>query len=198
MESREVANKPLPYSHSGECFFNVESSDLPEPEREVVTASEARTIGKNYSSNQTRGNYQYDSKDYLEEGRSKKQPSVSESTHLEILDDAFLQSIESGVNQIMSFRDRPVDLKLIRCAEAAGRGDQETASAKLKQIMQHSSPFGDASQSLAHYFANGLEVRLAGHGRMLLSGPITQNSTTAADILKAYQPLCYDYVLSGR
>jgi hypothetical protein len=212
------ANKLLPYSHSVKFSSMRKASDPPEPEEEVV-ADRIQNNGENYSSNQTRGrrNYQYDSNDYLEEGRSKKQPSVSESTHWELLDDDFLHSIESGVHiscplydnsrsaaynkflhneqltashmrmrTLANKRETDQWTQLILCAEAAGRGDQKTASAKLKQIRQHSSPFGDANQRLAHYFANGLEERLAGTG-MLLSGPITQNSTTAADILKAYQ-----------
>ncbi|CAK7331504.1 unnamed protein product [Dovyalis caffra] len=212
------ANKSLPYGHSGKFSPLKKASDPPELEEEEV-ADRIQKNGRNYSSNQTRGrrNHQHDNNGYLEEGRSKKQSSVSESVHLELLDDAFLNSIENGrhiscplydnsrrpatkkflKNEQLTASDmrtrtlankREMDLGtlLILCAQAAGNGDQKTASERLKQIRQHSSPFGDANQRLAHYFANGLEARLAGTG-MFLCGPITQSSTPAADILKAYE-----------
>ncbi|KAL6200211.1 hypothetical protein ACLB2K_029993 [Fragaria x ananassa] len=57
-----------------------------------------------------------------------------------------------------------IDLRrlLISCAEAVAVDDPGTASELLKQIRQHSSPFGDYTQRLAHCFANALEARLAG------------------------------------
>ncbi|EEF28638.1 Chitin-inducible gibberellin-responsive protein, putative [Ricinus communis] len=75
---------------------------------------------------------------------------------------------------------------LIQCAQATGTGDQRTAYQQLKLIRLHASPYGDANQRLAHYFANALEARLAGSGKLmptLFIGP----STNTADILKAYQ-----------
>ncbi|KAI3973115.1 hypothetical protein MKX01_019773 [Papaver californicum] len=44
-----------------------------------------------------------------------------------------------------------------------------TASEQLKQLRQHSSPYGDVSRRLAHYFAYGLEARLAGSGSQIYS-----------------------------
>lgn len=76
--------------------------------------------------------------------------------------------------------------RLIYCAQAVGTGDQRTAYEQLKQIRLHASPFGNGNQRMAHYFANALEARLAGTEKLfqtLISGP----STSAADILKAYQ-----------
>ncbi|KAJ8750576.1 hypothetical protein K2173_015737 [Erythroxylum novogranatense] len=88
----------------------------------------------------------------------------------------------------MTKRTEMVDLwtLLTQCAQAAGSGDQRTAYKVLTKIRQHSSPFGDANQRLAHYFANGLDARLAGPGRLYCT-PSAGNLATAADILKAYQ-----------
>lgn len=212
------ANKSIPYSHSIKFSSMRNVSDPQELEREVM-ADRIQKNGRNYSSIQTRGrrNHQHDNDGYLEEGRSKKQSSVSESLHLELLDDTYLYNIENGghipcplycnspsarnkkflqseqsaasdmgTRELANKRETDLWTLLILCAQAAGSGDLKTASGKLKQIRQHSSPLGDANQRLAHYFANGLEARLAGTG-MPLSGPITQSSTTAADILKAYE-----------
>ncbi|KAL5709568.1 hypothetical protein ACHQM5_020243 [Ranunculus cassubicifolius] len=81
-----------------------------------------------------------------------------------------------------------VDLRtlLIHCAQAVAADDRRSANELLKQIRQHSSPFGDGNQRLAHCFANGLEARLAGTGSQIHSALLTKR-TTAADILKAYQ-----------
>ncbi|MCL7047570.1 hypothetical protein MKW94_011454 [Papaver nudicaule] len=81
-----------------------------------------------------------------------------------------------------------VDLRtlLIHCAQAVAADDQRTAGELLKQIRQHSSPFGDGSQRLAHCFADGLEARLAGTGSQIYS-TLLFKKTSAADILKAYQ-----------
>ncbi|PIA54726.1 hypothetical protein AQUCO_00900954v1 [Aquilegia coerulea] len=81
-----------------------------------------------------------------------------------------------------------VDLRtlLIHCAQSVAADDRRSANELLKQIRQHSSPFGDGNQRLAHCFADGLEARLAGTGSQLCSTLLTKR-TSAADILKAYQ-----------
>ncbi|XP_042979961.1 scarecrow-like protein 14 [Carya illinoinensis] len=76
--------------------------------------------------------------------------------------------------------------RCISCAHTVASGDQRTANELLKQIKQHSSPFGDGTQRLSHYFANALEVRLAGT-RTPDYTPLVSNGTSAADILKAYR-----------
>ncbi|KAL3750636.1 hypothetical protein ACJRO7_011602 [Eucalyptus globulus] len=83
-----------------------------------------------------------------------------------------------------------VDLRtlLILCAQAISISDFRTANELLKQIRENSSPFGDASQRLAHYFANGLEARLMGNnvrGEVFYSTVVARR-TSAADILKSY------------
>ncbi|KAL2332144.1 hypothetical protein Fmac_019725 [Flemingia macrophylla] len=82
-----------------------------------------------------------------------------------------------------------VDLRtlLVLCAQAVSASDNRTANELLKQIKQHSSPLGDASQRLAHYVANGLEARLVGAGAGTQIFYMNQKKLTAADYLKAYQ-----------
>ncbi|KAK9985269.1 hypothetical protein SO802_030220 [Lithocarpus litseifolius] len=83
-----------------------------------------------------------------------------------------------------------VDLRtlLINCAQAVAADDQRSASELLKQIRQHSSPFGDGNQRLAHYFADGLEARMAGTGSQIYRG-LASKKLSAADTLKAHHLL---------
>ncbi|OMO67800.1 Transcription factor GRAS [Corchorus capsularis] len=84
-----------------------------------------------------------------------------------------------------------VDLRtlLILCAQAVSADDRRTAGELLKQIKEHSSPVGDGTQRLAHFFANGLEARLDGSGTVIQNfyASLASKRTTAADMLKAYQ-----------
>ncbi|KAK9186179.1 hypothetical protein WN943_026542 [Citrus x changshan-huyou] len=75
---------------------------------------------------------------------------------------------------------------LTLCAQAVANYDQRTANDFLKQIRQHSSPFGDGIQRLAHYFANGLEVRLAGT-RTPVQTHLASSRASAAEVLQAYK-----------
>ncbi|MCD7455890.1 hypothetical protein HAX54_030041 [Datura stramonium] len=81
-----------------------------------------------------------------------------------------------------------VDLRTILtlCAQAVAADDRRTANEFLKQIRQNTSPTGDGMQRLAHYFANGLEARMAGSGTQIYTALISM-PTSAADVLKAYQ-----------
>ena len=56
----------------------------------------------------------------------------------------------------------------------------------LRKIKQHSSPLGDATQRLAHYFAEGLEARLAGSGSQVYNSLMAKR-ISGVDFLKAYQ-----------
>ncbi|XP_010931240.1 scarecrow-like protein 9 [Elaeis guineensis] len=80
-----------------------------------------------------------------------------------------------------------VDLRtiLVHCAQAVATDDRRNAGELLKQIRQHSSPHGDAAQRLAHYFADGLQARLAGTGSQIYHS-LAAKRTSATDILKAY------------
>ncbi|KAK1420667.1 hypothetical protein QVD17_22450 [Tagetes erecta] len=80
-----------------------------------------------------------------------------------------------------------IDLRtlLITCAQSVAADDRRKANELLKQIRQHSSPFGDGTQRLAHCFANGLEARLAGTGSQIHKALVSKK-TCAADYIKAY------------
>lgn len=80
-----------------------------------------------------------------------------------------------------------IDLRtlLISCAQAVAADDRRNANELLKQIRQHSSPFGDGNQRLAHCFADGLEARLAGNGTQIHKALVSKK-VSAADYLKAY------------
>lgn len=80
-----------------------------------------------------------------------------------------------------------IDLRtlLITCAQSVAADDRRKASELLNQIRQHSSPFGDGTQRLAHCFANGLEARLAGTGTQIHKALVSKK-TCAADYIKAY------------
>ncbi|KAG4377675.1 hypothetical protein AAZX31_18G166300 [Glycine max] len=80
-----------------------------------------------------------------------------------------------------------VDLRtlLVLCAQAVAADDYKGANELLKQIRQHSNPFGDGNQRLAHIFADGLEARLSGTGSQIYKGLVSKR-TSAADFLKAY------------
>ncbi|CAM0149597.1 unnamed protein product [Urochloa decumbens] len=80
---------------------------------------------------------------------------------------------------------RQVDMRtlLVRCAQAVddgGRGAREL----LRQVRQHASPAGDATQRLAHCFAAALEARLAG-GAGMISPP--RHRPARSEFLMAYR-----------
>ncbi|XP_051180460.1 scarecrow-like protein 34 [Lolium perenne] len=84
--------------------------------------------------------------------------------------------------------DEVVDLRtlLIHCAQAVATGDRRGSNDLLTQIKQHSSPKGDATQRLAHCFAQGLEARLAGTGSQIYQSLVAK-STSVVEYLKAYK-----------
>ncbi|WOL18675.1 hypothetical protein Cni_G27472 [Canna indica] len=81
-----------------------------------------------------------------------------------------------------------VDLRtlLLHCAQSVAIDDRRSAYEQLKQIRQHSSPFGDANQRMAHCFADGLEARLAGTGSQIYHSIMAKGISTI-DKLKAYR-----------
>ncbi|KOM26203.1 hypothetical protein LR48_Vigan238s003600 [Vigna angularis] len=150
-----------------------------------------------------------------EEGRSNKQTALSHVDESD-LSDAFdrvllhegnmcsqINSLPGGavkVDEADGGKSRSrkkernketVDLRnlLLMCSQSVYANDNRTANELLKQIRQHSSPFGDASQRLAHYFANGLEARLVGDGTVAqgMYSFLTSKRSSAAEFLKAYQ-----------
>ena len=89
-------------------------------------------------------------------------------------------------NKKQGKKKETVDLRslLILCAQAVSTGDGRTANELLKQVRQHSTPFGDGSQRVAHFFANGLEARLAGTS---IGSQMVYKRVSALEKLKAYQ-----------
>lgn len=81
-----------------------------------------------------------------------------------------------------------VDLRslLMQCAQAVASYDRRTVNDLLMRIRQHSSPHGDGTERLAHYFANALEARLAGTGTASYTA-FTSVRISAAEILRGYQ-----------
>uniref|UniRef100_A0ACD6A355 Uncharacterized protein n=1 Tax=Avena sativa TaxID=4498 RepID=A0ACD6A355_AVESA len=75
---------------------------------------------------------------------------------------------------------------LIRCAEAVATNDRRSACELIWRIKRHSSPTGDSTQRLAHYFAEGLEARLAGRGSQLYRSLMAKH-TPVVELLKAYK-----------
>ncbi|XP_020214944.1 scarecrow-like protein 31 isoform X2 [Cajanus cajan] len=147
-----------------------------------------------------------------EQGRSNKQSALSFVDESDLSDafDRVLLNVETvctehtsgavkieepdggkGRSKKQGRKKETVDLRnlLMMCAQSVYANDNRTANEYLKQIRQHSSPFGDASQRLAHYFANGLEARLVGDGTGAqgMHSFFNSNRITAAEFLKAYQ-----------
>ncbi|GAU17314.1 hypothetical protein TSUD_110310 [Trifolium subterraneum] len=144
-----------------------------------------------------------------QEGRGNKLPAIfsDELEPPEILDEVLLcqtgrtqnkqvsQNVNSGgkakgtgsrSKKVSTTNNaRAVDLwtMLTQCAQAVASYDQRNTNELLKQIRQHSSAYGDGLQRLAHYFANGLEIRLAAETPSYK--PL--GLATAGDMLKAYE-----------
>ncbi|XP_052185986.1 scarecrow-like protein 34 [Diospyros lotus] len=75
---------------------------------------------------------------------------------------------------------------LIQCMQSVASNDQTTATKLLKQIRLRSCPQGDASQRLAHYFANGLEARLTS-SRIPKEKLFSIKGFVGADVWKAHK-----------
>jgi GRAS domain family len=92
---------------------------------------------------------------------------------------------EKNKNPIM---DEPVDLQslLLNCAHAISANDHYKANELIYKIKKHSSPNGDWSQRLAHYFADGLQARLAGTANEIYDR-ISREKVTVIETLNAYR-----------
>lgn len=194
----EVANKFLPDYNS--LYFS--------SGRKILTNQKP-----NETEGASRGKIHRRPEDMLSEGgRGRKQSAVSEEADekQEVYDMVLLcsrgkneaalrESLQDGMNkngQINQPKGRGkkkggkknvVDLSslLMLCAQAVATNDQLSAHELLKKIRQHSSPNGDGNQRLAHYFADGLEARLAGAGSPIYTFLVT-GQASAADLLRAY------------
>ncbi|KAG7591148.1 Transcription factor GRAS [Arabidopsis thaliana x Arabidopsis arenosa] len=196
----EEASKFLP--NTDQWIFNLE----PEMERVVPVKQEKGWSGVS----RTRKNHrEREEEDYLEEARSSKQFAVNEEDGklTEMFDKVLLLDgeydpliIEDGENgsskaQVKKGRgkkkSRAVDFRtlLTLCAQSVSAGDKITADDLLRQIRKQCSPVGDASQRLAHFFANALEARLEGSTGTTIQSyydSISSKKRTAAQILKSY------------
>jgi len=158
----------------------------------------------------SRKNHERQETDTIEEERTSKHSALSlvdESDISDAIDRVFLSvenvgsehnSLQSGAvkggksrSKKQGTKKESVDLRnlLLMCAQSVYANDNRAATELLNQIRQHSSPFGDASQRVAHYFANGLEARLvgAGSGAHQIFSFLNSKRITAAEFLKAYQ-----------
>ncbi|KAL8154074.1 hypothetical protein V2J09_011834 [Rumex salicifolius] len=75
---------------------------------------------------------------------------------------------------------------LTQCAQAVATFDFKGANELLKRLRQHSSPYGDGIQRVAHFFADGLEARLAGSASQLYSDFLNWQ-ISASSFLNAYR-----------
>ncbi|KAK6926998.1 Transcription factor GRAS [Dillenia turbinata] len=101
------------------------------------------------------------------------------------------QGVDGGANPAKKpsgSRNEVADLRtlLISCAQSVAADDRRTANEQLKQIRKYSSPTGNGSQRLAHYFANGLEARMGGI-RTQTYNALQGKIRSAAAMLKSYQ-----------
>ncbi|CAA7036718.1 unnamed protein product [Microthlaspi erraticum] len=146
-----------------------------------------------------------DEEDDLESGRRSKLPAISTVDELaEKFEEVLLvcqtnnqqEAIPNKTGRAKSSSNRtkqqiiteqPVDMRnlLMQCAQAVASFDQSRAAEKLKEIREHSSSHGDATQRLGYHFAEALEARITG----IMTTPIsaTSSRTSMADILKAYK-----------
>ncbi|KAL9296596.1 hypothetical protein ACSQ67_022492 [Phaseolus vulgaris] len=176
---------------------------------------QVNTFGDNSYGWEGRKNHERQEIEEEEEGRRSKQSALSlvdESDISDAIDRVFLSvenvgseqnSLQNGAvkgeerdggkgrSKKQGTKKESVDLRnvLLMCAQSVYANDNRAATELLKQIRQHSSPFGDASQRVAHYFANGLEARLvgAGSGAHEIFSFLNSKRITAAEFLRAYQ-----------
>lgn len=201
----EEASKFLP--NTDQWIFN------PEHERKgVVSVKEEKGLSRK-SRGRKNHHAREEEEDDLEESRSSKQYAVNveDEKLTEMFDKVLLLDgecdpliIEEGENVSSKAqgnkkeggrakkKSQAVDFRtlLTLCAQSISAGDKITADDLLRQIRKQCSPLGDASQRLAHFFANALEARLEGStGTMIQSyyDSITSTKRTAAQTLKSYR-----------
>ncbi|XP_010457933.1 PREDICTED: scarecrow-like protein 31 [Camelina sativa] len=200
----EEASKFLP--NTDQWIFNLEAA-----KERVVPVKEEKDwsgISRTRKSHHARE----EEEDDLEETRSSKQYAVNveDGKLTEMFDKVLLldgecdpqikEDGENGSNKVLQAKkgsgrgkkkSQAVDFRtlLTLCAQSVSAGDKITADDLLRQIRKQSSPLGDASQRLAHFFANALEARLQGiSGNTIQSyyDSITSKKRTAAQTLKSY------------
>ena len=121
-------------------------------------------------------------------GRSQplySSPTVPSQTQRVDLGRSSGKEARARSKEVSSNTETAIDLwtLLTQCAQAVANYDQRNANELLSQIRQHSSPYGNGLQRLAHYFSNGLQIRLAAGTPSYMPLEVA----TAADMLKAYK-----------
>ncbi|KAL3645102.1 hypothetical protein CASFOL_010282 [Castilleja foliolosa] len=171
------------------------------------------------ASSKGKKNQHTDENDCKEEEPSKKLAAIYPESNVPIeeFDDVLLYTVgerekifESYITDLKKIRrksrrksgpierhrrkEEVIDFKslLMDCAKSIAACDNLAANNLINQIREHSSPFGDAYQRLAHYFANGLEARMAGNSSEIYKSLVCRR-TFASDYLKAY----YTYLASS-
>uniref|UniRef100_A0A0D3DYK5 Uncharacterized protein n=1 Tax=Brassica oleracea var. oleracea TaxID=109376 RepID=A0A0D3DYK5_BRAOL len=157
---------------------------------------------KGYMSRVRKHHHQLDEDD--DEARRSKQSAanVDDGKLTEMFDKVLLldNQLDPQINDNVSSkapasnkeRDQSVDFRtlLILCAQSITLGDMITSHDLLRQIRNQSSPLGDASQRLAHFFANALEARLQGSSGGVIQSyydAVSSKKRTATQILKSYK-----------
>ncbi|XP_015616386.2 scarecrow-like protein 9 [Oryza sativa Japonica Group] len=150
-------------------------------------------------------------------GRSSKLAAMTnagteEAGARELLDELMLHSHETCIKDMEKLRidmdneadktikkkgkkgssSKVVDLRmlLIQCAQAMATDNQQSAGELLKKIKQHALATGDAMQRVAHYFAKGLEARLAGSGKHLYQNHVRMSLVEYLKVYKLYMAAC--------
>ncbi|KAL3732216.1 hypothetical protein ACJRO7_028968 [Eucalyptus globulus] len=210
----EEASKFLPDNSSLFADLEKNNLSLKIPENDAISTvpKVEKTMGGERS-NKSRGKKNPHSENVcLEESRSHKHSSLSTESAMSsdmfdvvllscVKDDPLREELQSaqqngqtkgsnGEKGQFKMQGREKDMADLRmlltlCAQSVAVDDWRSANEMLKQIRQHSSPTGDGMQRIAHYFANGLEARLAGSRTQYTA--IMSKPTSAASVLKAYR-----------
>ncbi|KAL3650225.1 hypothetical protein CASFOL_006628 [Castilleja foliolosa] len=121
-----------------------------------------------------------------ESGENKKKFEAYRADLLEAGSKSGSRRKSGPVKKNQNKKKEMIDLRflLISCAQLVAAGDRVAACEALKKIRLHSSPYGNGEQRLAHYFADGLEARLAGNGSEIHKS-LLKIRTATSDWLRA-------------
>ncbi|CAN6226896.1 unnamed protein product [Urochloa humidicola] len=154
----------------------------------------------------TKRRYYRDDKLEEEASRASKSMVIMEDQYEETFDKMMLRGYETCIKDMEKLRiskaDEAIKNKsrgskakrdvvdicalLVRCAQAVAAGSFMAAQELLKQIKQHASSTGDATQRLAQCFSKGLEARVEGIGSQLWQ-LVTAERPLVIEYLKAYK-----------
>uniref|UniRef100_A0A0E0MIE5 Uncharacterized protein n=1 Tax=Oryza punctata TaxID=4537 RepID=A0A0E0MIE5_ORYPU len=178
----------------------------------------SRQISHGHCRGRKKRNHDRDEQQLEEElGRSSKLAALriagpEEAGARELLDELMLHAHETCIKDMEKLRidmdneaakninkkdkkgssRKAVDLRmlLILCAQAMATDNQQSAGELLKKIQQHALATGDAMQRVAHYFAMGLEARLAGSGKHLYQNRWRMSLVEYLKVYKLYMAAC--------